>query len=69
MSHYLSSSKSKAKEWDQAIADAQELLGRLEQRVVRIRVAVQTFTQSRAAGEAYEAGVVAEVNERLATRN
>jgi len=34
MSHDLSIGETKANEWDQAIADAQELLNRVEQRAV-----------------------------------
>jgi hypothetical protein len=56
MSRRLSRGKSKAKEnaWDQAIADAQDLLLRVEQRAARIRIAIQAFKESKAAGEPYQ---------------
>lgn len=57
MSRKKSSSKSKAKVtgWDQAIADAQELLDRVEQKATRLRSAIRTFKDSKAAGEPYVA--------------
>ena len=39
--------------WDQAIADAQELLGRVEARAGRIRGAIRPFKEARLAGEPY----------------
>jgi hypothetical protein len=60
MSHELSRGKSKANGWDQAIADAQELLDRVEQRASRIRTAIRTFKESRAAGEPYQTEVTAQ---------
>ena len=39
--------------WDQAITDAEELLDRVEQKASRIRSAIRTFKENRAAGEPY----------------
>ncbi len=47
-------------EWDQAIADAHELLDRVERRAERIRGAIRTFKECRDAGEPYNAKQVAD---------
>jgi hypothetical protein len=39
--------------WDRAIADAQELLDKVEQKATRLRSAIRTFKESKAAGEPY----------------
>ena len=41
--------------WDRAIADARELLDRVEQKATRLRSAIRTFQQSKEAGEPYVA--------------
>ena len=51
MSRNKTSSKKVNNKWDQAIADAQELLDRVEQKASRLRSAIRTFKESRAAGE------------------
>jgi hypothetical protein len=54
MSHSLSSTKRKqASDWDQAIADGQELLAKVEQKAARLRSAIRTFKENKAAGEPY----------------
>jgi hypothetical protein len=53
MSREMSSKKKETFGWDQAIADAQELLDRVEQKATRLRGAIRTFKESKAAGESY----------------
>jgi hypothetical protein len=40
--------------WDQAIAQARELLNRAENRVARLKGAIQTFTELRDCGHAFD---------------
>jgi hypothetical protein len=49
--HMSSSEKVNTSQWDKAIADAQELLDRVEQKATRLRSAIRTFKESKAAGE------------------
>lgn len=56
MSQHLSSSKEvNTSGWDRAIADAKEILDRVEQRAARLRSTIQTFKESKAAGEKWSA--------------
>jgi hypothetical protein len=41
--------------WDQAIFDARKVLRRVEEKAVRLRVAISSFEQSRRTGEPYPA--------------
>jgi len=42
--------------WDQAIADAKALLLRVEEKAIRVRVAIKSFEQSKRDGELYQSG-------------
>lgn len=56
---------SSASGWDRAITDAQELLDRVEQKATRLRSAIRTFKESKAAGEPYAGESV----QQVATQN
>jgi hypothetical protein len=46
-------SSTKSAGWDQAIADAQQLLEKVEMKAARVRSAIRTFKEARAEGEPY----------------
>ena len=50
-----SSNEVNISEWDRAIVDAQELLYKVEEKASRLRSAIRTFKESKAAGEPYVA--------------
>ena len=51
--HTSSSKKVNTSGWDQAIADAQELLDKVEQKATRLRSSIRTFKENKRAGEPY----------------
>jgi hypothetical protein len=64
----MSATKSSKKEqtWDDAIADAKNILDRVELRAIRLRGAIRTFREFRDSGEPYKQS---SANEELATHN